>query len=229
VTTVHGLARVVTVSATYGAGGSVVAPRLAVRLGLPFADRLIPAQDFLAVLATEEVDEAEQEQQRRSSFFRRLALVAGALNFPVPSSEDLRDHVRAKVETGVDELAHTTGAVVLGRAGAVVLAGRPWSFHVRLDGPAERRAARGQELEHITLEEARARLEETDRARARYVNRLYGRDPADLSLYHLVVDSTVFAVDDCVELLATAATTFWSAAERAGDGGAARPDANEGR
>ena len=34
-------ARVVTVSATYGAGGALVAPLLAERLGVPFADRLI--------------------------------------------------------------------------------------------------------------------------------------------------------------------------------------------
>ena len=33
----------VTVSATYGAGGSVIAPRLADALGLPFLDRLISA------------------------------------------------------------------------------------------------------------------------------------------------------------------------------------------
>ena len=34
---------VITVSATYGAGGSVIAPRLASQLGLPFVDRLISA------------------------------------------------------------------------------------------------------------------------------------------------------------------------------------------
>ena len=39
-----GTARVVTVSATYGSGGSLVAPALASHLGLPFADRLIPAR-----------------------------------------------------------------------------------------------------------------------------------------------------------------------------------------
>src|ERR1700744_5816716 len=33
----------VTISATYGAGGSVIAPRLAEALGLPFVDRLISA------------------------------------------------------------------------------------------------------------------------------------------------------------------------------------------
>ena len=43
----------ITVSATYGTGGSVIAPRLADAMGLPFVDRLISAdtsQD--AALAT---------------------------------------------------------------------------------------------------------------------------------------------------------------------------------
>ena len=36
-----GDARVVTISASYGAGGSLIAPRLATALGLEFADRLL--------------------------------------------------------------------------------------------------------------------------------------------------------------------------------------------
>jgi hypothetical protein len=35
--------RTITVSATYGAGGSVIAPRLAERVGLRFLDRLVRA------------------------------------------------------------------------------------------------------------------------------------------------------------------------------------------
>ena len=34
----------VTLSATYGAGGSEVGPELAKRLGVPFVDRLIPSE-----------------------------------------------------------------------------------------------------------------------------------------------------------------------------------------
>ena len=35
---------VVTISATYGAGGSVVGPAVAERLGVPFVDRAIPTR-----------------------------------------------------------------------------------------------------------------------------------------------------------------------------------------
>jgi cytidylate kinase len=56
---------------------------------------------------------------------------------------------------------------------------------------------------------ARDRMQETDGARARYVQRLYGRDAAEATLYHLVVDATVFPVEELVELLASAAESFW--------------------
>ena len=49
----------ITVSATYGTGGSVIAPRLAEAMGLPFVDRLISAdmsQD--AALATRSASES---------------------------------------------------------------------------------------------------------------------------------------------------------------------------
>ena len=202
--------RVVTISATYGAGGSVIGPRLAERLGVSFADRLIPARDAPApAVGAEQVTDAERLQISRSRFLARLALLTGGLGLPVPHPEDLSDPVRRRVEQSIHDLVESGGAVILGRAGSVVLAGHPRAFHVRLDGPDGRRAARAMTIEGIDAATARARLLETDRARARYVDRLYGHDPADQRLYHLAMDSTVVATDACVEVLAAAAEAFW--------------------
>ena len=94
--------------------------------------------------------------------------------------------------------------MILGRAGAVVL-GKDRGFHVRLDGPAERRVVQGAAIEGISEEEARERLRAADRARIAYVRRLYRCDPADASLYHLVIDSTAMPLDTVIELIVTAA------------------------
>ena len=205
-----------TVSASYGSGGSVVAPRLAQSLNLPFADRLIPANDAAAAgVGAERVTEEERSQAARSRFLARLASVTGGLGLPTPTAEDLADPVRQRVKDSIEQLISSGGAVILGRAGAVVLAGHPRAFHVRLDGPKDRRVLRAMDLEGTDEASARARLEDTDRARARYVERLYGRDPADGRLYHIVLDSTVFPADDCVRVLATAAAAFWEHAPTA--------------
>jgi len=202
--------RVVTMSATYGAAGSVVAPRLAQRLGLPFADRLIPAIDAaVAPPGGEAVTAEERRQTSTGRFLARLAHVTGGLGLPVPTAQDMADPVRRRVEASIATLVDSGGAVILGRAAAVVLAGHGRAYHVRLDGPYERRVARAMAIEGTDEATARARLDETDRARSRYVERLYNRDPADPGLYHLVVDTTVLAVDDCVDVIARAATAFW--------------------
>ena len=200
----------VTVSATYGCAGAVTAPALAQRLGLPFADRLIPARGSDEGPSSDEsVSDRERAQVRGRRLLDRLVLLAPGMNLPTPDAADLRDQVRDRVAASIRILIDNGGAVLLGRAGAVLLAGHPGVFHVRLDGPVERRLQRARSFEGIDEATARDRLTETDTARSRYVQRLYGRDPAEPSLYHLIVDPTVISPDDCVEVLATAALAFW--------------------
>ena len=44
-----------------------------------------------------------------------------------------------------------------------------------------------------------------DRTRTAYVRRLYRVDPADASLYHMVIDSTAIPLNTVIELILTAA------------------------
>jgi cytidylate kinase len=204
-------ARVITISATYGAGGSAIAPRVAARLGLPFADRLVPARDPGATASGQErLTQDERDQVAKQSLLARLVHVTGGLGLPVPSGEDLADGVRARVEASVVAIVKSGGGVVLGRAAAIVLADHPAVLHVRLDGPVERRVVHAMVLEQVDTDTARSRMEETDRARAQYVSRLYGRAATDPSLYHLVIDPTVLGVDATVDLIAGAASAFWA-------------------
>jgi cytidylate kinase len=86
-----------------------------------------------------------------------------------------------------------------------VVLGKDRGFHVRLDGPPERRVAQGAVVEGVTEEQARARLRAADKARIAYVRRLYRCDPADASLYHLVIDSTAMPLETVIEVIVTAA------------------------
>src|SRR5881394_1165330 len=115
-------ARLVTMSATYGAGGSVVAPLLAKKLGLPFADRLTtPGQlPELPQFASERASEGELADTPRSTFLRGLALLSAEWNIPVPDDPNtLPAQVRARVLSTLEDLLQAGGAVVLGRAAAI--------------------------------------------------------------------------------------------------------------
>jgi cytidylate kinase len=204
-----GFGLAVTVSATYGAGGSVVAPRLAQELGLPFIDRLISADLAESANSQEGLCEGEQASTpagRFLSYFARAASVGAVL--PPDATFDDDENIRDRTEAGLLKVAQGAPAVVLGRAGAVVLASRRRAFHVRLDGPVARRVAWATTHEGLDAESGRRRQAETDRARTLFVKRLYRIDPGDPKLYHLMVDPTVIGIDATVALIADAARAF---------------------
>lgn len=62
----------VTLSATYGAGGSEVGPALAQRLGVPFVDRLIPSE--VAARLAVGLAAARSHDERSSGVLPRLLL-----------------------------------------------------------------------------------------------------------------------------------------------------------
>src|SRR5258708_15815239 len=105
------------------------------------------------------------------------AMPAGPTQSP-PSTHHQDEQLRGHGEAGIYRLLAAGGGVILDRAAAVVL-GKDRGFHVRLDGPAERRVAQGAVVEGISEEHARERLRAADEARTAYVRRLYRCDPAD--------------------------------------------------
>ena len=208
------VSRVVTISASYGAGGSVIAPQLAERLGLPFLDRLLsPQAAHEAGNAGERLTKGEEAATPASRIFAYLAHAAGVgtvMAAPPGLIIDDDHQIRRRAEADIAQLCSGGGGVLLGRAGAVVLAERPRTFHVRLDGPQARRIRRAAtDIEKVPESEAATRCAETDRARLLYVRRLYRADPTDSTLYHLVLDTTVMRLDRAVDVVAGAATAFW--------------------
>jgi cytidylate kinase len=223
--------RLVTVSASYGAGGSIVAPALAERLGLPFLHRVTTSEGHPA--APGPCDEQLSEEELKATPVHRL-LVSFTEAMPVgptqsaPSAHHQDRHLRGHGEAGIHRLLAVGGGVILGRAAAVVL-GKDRGFHVRLDGPAERRVAQGAVVEGISEQEALVRLRAADKARTAYVRRLYRCDPADASLYHLVIDSTAMPLEAVIELILAGARAHGPVSEGAvsegavSEGATARP------
>jgi cytidylate kinase len=203
----EGAVRLITVSASYGAGGSVVAPALAKRLGLPFLQRVTTSEGHPAEPGP--CDEQLTDEEMRATPMHRLlasfteAMPVGSTQSPLPVHHQ-DQHLRGHGEAGIQRLLAGGGGVILGRAAAVVL-GKDRGFHVRLDGPADRRVSRGAAIENISVAEAQVRLRAADKARVAYVRRLYRTDPASPSLYHLVIDSTVIPLDTVIELILVAA------------------------
>lgn len=199
---------IVTVSAAYGAGGALVGPRLAERLGAEFFDRALPAEvaERLAI----PLEEANARDESIGGVLSRMAmrLAPIGLAFGAETAPDAVDEeaYRRTTEAIIREHAADGALVVLGRAGALVLHNDPRALHVRLDGPRERRVEQasrlGGEAERATVEK---RLDETDRAREAYVRHFYHADPHDPALYHLTIDSTAMPLEAVVDIIERAA------------------------
>lgn len=198
---------VVTISAPYGAGGSVVGPGLAERLGVEFVDRAIPVA--VAERLQIPVDDAiDHEAIPRDTFTRLMSSFAPAVGLfggtpvaPLPPHDD--DEFRTATEQVLREHA-ARGAVILGRAAAIVQRDVPGAFHVRLTGSRANRVRQAMARGSIDAEQAEKELELSDLAREAYVRELYRCEPADPDHYHLVLDSTRLDLDCCVELICTA-------------------------
>jgi hypothetical protein len=179
---------------------------VAKRLGVEFLDRAIPTRvaDRLQVPLDEALAHDESLGDaigRLVSTFALLPELAGAM---VQAGYLAGEDYRRETERLIKE--HTDGgAVILGRAGAVILRDHPSAVHVRLDGPPERREAKAMELEGLGAEDAMRLRKSGDRAREAYVRHFYGCDSRDPALYHLVIDSTALSNETVVEIIAAAA------------------------
>jgi hypothetical protein len=199
---------IVTVSAAYGAAGAEVAPAVAERLGLAFHDRAIAAQ--VAGRLGVPVAEAEANDETVVRGLWRLVASLGTMPDPVggvlPTSPlpDARAY-RQQTERVLAEIADGAGGVVLGRAGAIVLAERADALHVRLDGPRDLRLEAAVRRSGRPLEDVRREMDVNDRTREAYVRHFYRCDPAAAQHYHLVVDSTALPLETVVGLVVSAA------------------------
>ena len=191
----------VTISAEYGAGGSVVAPAVAHQLGIQLLDRAISVE--VAAQLHVSVQEAEEGAAKRRFADRFLSLLAplssGVLGAGTdaapPDAEPVPDEAAGFREQAeqVIRAALPAGAVVLGRAGAAALRDEPDVLRVRLFGSSDHRLARAMAAEEIDQQTARMRMRQVDTAREHYIRRLYRVSAAEPSLYHLQIDSTAIS------------------------------------
>lgn len=195
---------VVTVAAFYGAGGTVVGPQVAERLGVAFLDRGILTGVAERMQVSEDVVAAyEQPQSRIGRYFESLARAPGPDGTPMDDLNAEERRYRAETEEFLAR-ATASGGVVLGRGGAVVLHSVPGVLHVMLSGPREARVHQAMKLEGIDQQTAQRRLEANDRARIEWVSRSYGVDPLGPDLYHLRIDRTAVDLLTCVDLIVAA-------------------------
>jgi CMP/dCMP kinase len=186
----------VTISREYGSGGGEVAARLAQRLEWQLVDHQIVAEAARELETHESVVQAHDEH------------VAGVLSrlfgWPFPTTSQDTQAYHEKLHHLVESAANAGHVVIVGRGGQVLLANRRDVLHVRVVAPLELRVAYVVNREGLDTDAARRRVQEKDRARARYAQTQFHSQSDDPHLYDLVINTAVLDLDSVVDQICLA-------------------------
>jgi cytidylate kinase len=196
-----------TISHQYGSGGSRIARALGHRLHWTVWEKEIVRQIASQYKVSEEYVESKDE--RVDSFIERMVGLFGMGGFEsayeIPPPLWLNDAQLVRMtRTIVEEVAGEGRAIIVGRGGNHILAGRPGVLHVFLFAPLSVRIERVMQAEGLTHAAAEARIAGMDRLRADYVRTFYHADWLDPTHYHLLIDSGVWDEEGTSDLIAWA-------------------------
>ncbi len=197
----------VTISREYGSGGGEIARRLAARLGWRLVDHEVVAQ-VARELGMSLQEAADQDEQVESFAARLLASLQAIEPVALPSPPLTQPRDAQAYHAAVCRVVRAAVAqgpvVIVGRAAQRVLASRRDVLHIRIVAPFERRVHYVSAREGLSEEDAADRIQQRERARARYLQTFYGVRPEDPQLYDLVVNTGVLSLDQAVALAAQA-------------------------
>lgn len=190
---------IITFFEEYGAGADYVAPKVAERLGVPYA-----GQKF----SSDQIEQAEarpdKEEGPLSRFFRSFTPMAEAdadITWAMEARAD-SETVAQNTREVLDALSE--GGVIFGRSSTVIFAEHEGSLHVKLTGPVADRVARAATLYGISEAEAARRQVREDKVRVELSRRYYRWDPSSDAYYDLVVNTGTFSLDQTVDLIVNA-------------------------
>lgn len=207
---------VVTISRSYGAGGAPVGRELARRLDAEFLDRELVARAAQRAGISEE--EARGYDERMPGVWQRVAEVLATsgteMDLPVVAeTQELpgvgaEDRLARITRTVIEEAAAGGNAVIVGRGGAFILAGRPGVLHVQLHAPMDARVRNlTQRIEEIPADarpdepSLRDLCRSMDARRTEYIRRWFRADWQLAENYDLSINTEWLGITGTVDLI----------------------------
>lgn len=190
---------VIAVSRQHGAGGALVAQRLAQDLSLDLFDREIIQQVAESASLSARVVSALDEKDREV-LTDWLAAFA-SVSYMSPNA--YREHLTRVVGA----IACHGGAVILGR-GAHLILGPARALRVFVVAPLEARVAEVARRDGIPEREARRRIVEIEDERQAFLARHFHSNFADPSTFDLVVNTGILGIEGSVGVVRAAITAL---------------------
>lgn len=193
---------IVTISREFGSHGHEIGEQVARQLGVELYDRkIIMEAAEESGLSTEFIEKNEQKSQHR---FFNCPPFGGCMIWE-PS---MLDRIYIAQHNVITRLAEKGPCVFVGRAADFILSERPDVMNVFVYAALECRiqyAIRKHDLEPAKV---KREIRMIDNQRAMYYNSISSRTWGARENYHLMVDSGVFNVDVCADIICRAAQNF---------------------
>ncbi len=194
----------------FGAGGSLVAQRVAAALGWTVIDNEFV--DAVAQRAGLPAATVAARQERAPSLVERLvgALATASPETFVPAgtpAESEEETIVQLTERVIAEAAQAGRVVLVGRGAQFVLAqaAPEAALHAYVVAPRDVRIRTVMERERLDAEAAAELTDRTDADRDRYVARWHRRARQDPVNYHLVLNTAWLGYDGAADLIVAAA------------------------
>jgi cytidylate kinase len=202
---------VVTISRQFGAGGRTLAERLCERFGFHLVDEY--AIDEMARKAKVSGDWLTAIEKEASSTILGLlsSIVSEGFLYRTPTvpGEGFERHKYITfLKKMMTPLADAGGYVLLGRGSQLVLKNHPKALHILLVAEYEDRVKFMMTHYKFSRDEAEKVIKEKGKQRSAVASVIFGEDIDDLTLYHLVLNTSRVPFDWAVDLAADLLTRF---------------------
>jgi CMP/dCMP kinase len=181
---------IITVSRTFGAGGSFFARELARVLGYDYLDRRIIQK--ICLERKDNVCAFGMEDEKTASFFDKIAdLMSG------------RSFYKLNLMANIYDYALKNNVVFTGMGANVVLSGAEDVLNIQIVMPLSERVKVIAAREKMSMNDALALVRKRDDDKRDFLKYLFDRDINDPTLYHLVINSARISLEDGVEMTAS--------------------------
>ena len=191
---------IITIGRSYGSMGAAIGKRIAAELQIPYYDGQILEQ------AAENSGLSARYLEHVSENVRSYPLIYNIAPLRDVSADALKE-LRLKADEAQNEIilqAAQGPCVIIGRRADQVLRDKPNLVRVFITAPVEERAEVISAEEHLSLADARKKVEEIDRHRANYYGELDGKAWGQADNYDLCLNVSVMGEDGAVYLIRNA-------------------------
>lgn len=193
---------IITIGRQFGSGGHEIGEKLSKELNIPFYDKELLERAAKDSGLAKSIFE-NQDEKPTSSFLYSLVMDTYSFGYSSSVMNDmpLNQKVFLAQFNSIRKLAEEGPCIIIGRCGDYALENDPRLLSVFIHADVDLRTRRICTMFDLSDSKARDRIRKNDKSRSSYYNYYTSKDWGAAESYHVCLDSGLFGIDGCVDLI----------------------------